>query len=129
MTVAGTGRIRQTGQTKDVGFQIGVSRTVPHPPAEVWELLVGPEGVGIWLGAGVELGEPVRGTRYETASGTVGEIRSFHELDRIRLTWRPRDWSHDTTLQVAITGSGDKTTLRLHQEWLADAEALERRRG
>lgn len=28
------------GKTKDAGWEIGVSRTVPHPIEHVWEMLV-----------------------------------------------------------------------------------------
>jgi uncharacterized protein YndB with AHSA1/START domain len=112
------------GKTADVGWNIGVSRTLPYPAEVVWDFLVSREGVTIWLGPGVELPrEP--GAEYETANGTVGEIRSFADGDRVRLTWRPSDWDHDSTVQVRLSGTGAKTTLRFHQEWLADAEERE----
>ncbi|MEV0049207.1 SRPBCC domain-containing protein [Saccharopolyspora shandongensis] len=113
------------GQTKDAGFQIGVSKTVPHPPDEVWGFLTSPAGIALWLGAGATL---EKGATYRTADGTTGEIRSHRELDRVRLTWRPADWDHDTTVQVAIVGKGDRTQLRFHQEWLADANERARQR-
>ncbi len=117
-----------TGKTADVGWNIGVSRTLPYPAGKVWDFLVSREGVGIWLGPGVELPrEP--GAEYETANGTVGEIRSFADGDRVRLTWRPSDWDHDSTVQVRLSGSGTRTTLRFHQEWLADAEEREEQRA
>lgn len=115
------------GQTKDVGFNIGVSKTVSYPIEQVWRLITSPEGIAIWLGVGVtELGR--KGGRYQTADGTTGEIRSHHELDRVRLTWRPADWDHDTTVQVAVTSQGDRTLLVFHQEWLADSAERERQR-
>ena len=46
---------REVGRTKDAGFQIGVSRTVPHDAAAVWELLTSSVGLAVWLG---ELTEP-----------------------------------------------------------------------
>jgi uncharacterized protein YndB with AHSA1/START domain len=109
------------GETKDVGFQIGVSKTLPDPPERVWTFLTSDAGTAIWLGEGANL-VPHRGARYKTSDGTTGEARSFHELNRVRLTWRPRRWDHDTTVQVAITPRGKGTQLRLHQEWLADAD-------
>ena len=36
---------RVVGQTKDAGFEIGVSRTVEHPPEAVWGFLTGPDGL------------------------------------------------------------------------------------
>jgi uncharacterized protein YndB with AHSA1/START domain len=106
------------GKTADAGWQIGVSKTVPYPLAEVWEFLSGRDGVEVWLGPGAELPRKA-GETYETESGTAGEVRSFRELDRIRLTWRPKDWDHDSTVQVTVSSSGTKTTIRFHQEWLS----------
>ncbi|WP_410672611.1 SRPBCC family protein [Amycolatopsis sp. cmx-4-68] len=116
------------GKTAEAGWNIGVSRTLPYPAATVWDFLVGGEGVAIWLGPGVELPREA-GAAYETADGTAGEIRSFVEGDRVRLTWRPRDWDHDSTVQVRLSGSGAKTTLRFHQEWLSGAAERERQRA
>lgn len=113
------------GQTKDVGFNIGVSKTLPFPPEVVWAAVMSPEGVALWLGKGATL---TKGERYETTEGTVGEVRSLHELDRVRLTWHPRDWDHESTVQVAISASGDKTMLRFHQERLAGPEERARQR-
>jgi uncharacterized protein YndB with AHSA1/START domain len=109
------------GKTAGVGWNIGVSRTLPYPAEVVWDFLVSREGVAIWLGPGVELPRET-GAEYETANGTVGEIRGFADGDRVRLTWRPSDWDHDSTVQVRLSGAGAKTTLRFHQEWLAGAE-------
>jgi len=116
------------GQTKDAGWQIGVSKTVARSAGEVWDFLLSPAGVAIWLGEGVTV-HPEPGTGYETVDGIRGETRSFRPLDRIRLTWRPRDWTHDTTLQLAVRASGPgKAMLRVHQERLADAAEREHQR-
>jgi uncharacterized protein YndB with AHSA1/START domain len=117
-----------TGQTKDAGFEIGVSKTLTHAPGTVWEFLTGPKGVALWLGAGAIL-KPVKGSVYRTDDGAQGEVRSFHEGSRIRLTCRPAGWDHDTTVQVTVTPSGAKTLLRFHQEWLADAAERRRQRA
>ncbi|CAN5758391.1 SRPBCC domain-containing protein [soil metagenome] len=116
------------GRTKDAGWQIGVSRTVPHPVERVWDLLTSDEGTALWLGSGVTV-DPQAGQGYETAEGTVGETRSHRSLDRIRLTWQPKDWDHETTVQVAVVPNGpDRTMIRFHQERLANAEERERQR-
>lgn len=116
------------GQTKDAGWQIGVSKTVGRSAEEVWDFLTSAEGVAIWLGEGVTV-HPEPGVGYETADGIRGETRSFREMDRIRLTWQPPGWSHDTTLQLAVGASGPgKAMLRIHQERLADAAERERQR-
>ena len=109
------------GKTKGAGWQIGVSRTVPHPASAVWQTLVSPEGIAAWLGDGVrfsgEVGEP-----YSTVEGTVGEVRSYRPLNRIRLTWQPKHWGHDSTVQIALDDKGDRTRIGFHQERLADTD-------
>lgn len=117
-----------TGLTKDVGWQIGVSMTVDHPVEAVWDLLTSPEGIAIWLGDGVAF-EGMVGESYETADGVRGELRSYRPRDRIRLTWRPDSWDHDTTAQVAVQAKGARTLVRFHQERLADGQERERQRA
>ena len=117
-----------TGKTRDSGWQIGVSRTVAASVPAVWRLLTTPRGLAIWLGAGVEL-PTVRGGAYVTDTGVRGEVRSYRRNDRIRITWQPADWSHDSTVQVALEDKGDRTVLRFHQERLADATERERQRA
>jgi uncharacterized protein YndB with AHSA1/START domain len=119
---------RRTGQTKDAGWEIGVSRTVPLPIEEVWDFLTSPAGSAVWLGDGVErLSEP--GMGYETEAGTAGQVRSFRPRDRLRLTWQPVDWDHESTVQVTVTPvAGDRTRVVFHQERLANAAERERQR-
>jgi len=115
------------GKTAETGWQIGVSETLPYPAEQVWDFLVSREGTEIWLGPGADLPRE-KGKGYETENGTTGEIRSFADGDRVRLTWRPKDWDHDSTVQVRLSGGGAKTTLRFHQEWLSGPEEREEQR-
>ncbi|GGQ45759.1 SRPBCC domain-containing protein [Streptomyces mutabilis] len=112
-----------TGLTKDVGWQIGVSRTLPQPAAIVWAFISAPEGVALWLGPGAVL-TPQRGTFYRTTEEVTGEVRGYR-ADRVRVT------HGTTTVQVALTTAADgaRTTLRFHQEHLASAEERERQRA
>jgi uncharacterized protein YndB with AHSA1/START domain len=120
--------VSEVGRTKDAGWQIGVTKTITRPTEAVWDFLTSPAGVAIWLGEGVAI-RPEPGAGYETAAGIRGETRSFRALDRIRLTWQPRDWPHETTLQLAVRATGPgKTMLRVHQERLTDAAERERQR-
>jgi len=116
------------GHTRDAGWQIGVSKTVDRPVEAVWSFITSPAGVAIWLGEGVTVLSDL-GAGYETTAGVRGETRSFRELDRVRLTWQPPDWSHDTTLQLAVTSAGGgRARLGIHQERLADAAEREQQR-
>ncbi|MGC4936652.1 SRPBCC domain-containing protein [Kribbella sp. DT2] len=116
------------GRTKDAGWQIGVSKTVDRPADEVWDFVTSPAGVAIWLGEGVTLLNE-KGTGYETKDGTRGELRSFRDLTRVRLTWQPADWSHETTVQLTVSATGKgKARLGVHQERLTDAAEREHQR-
>lgn len=110
-----------TGWTKDVGWQLGVRRTVAADAATVWEYLLG-EGLSVWLGE-TALGE--KGGWYETADGVRGQIRSRTEKVRIRLTWQLPEWSHDSTLQVSLMPAATGTTVGFHQERLATPKERE----
>ena len=116
------------GHTRDAGWQIGVSKTVDHPLEKVWDFLTSPAGTAIWLGHGATLLEE-KGAPYETDDGTVGHTRSYRDLDKIRLTWRPASSDHDTIVQVALRPNGPRRTmLRFHQDRMADASEREEQR-
>ena len=89
------------GKTKDAGWQIGVSRTVPLTRDGVWTRI---EDISTWLGE-----EP-------------DDVRSFKPLDRIRIGW------HGTIVQVALADTSTGTRVTFHQDHLADAAERERQR-
>ncbi|MET0135630.1 MAG: SRPBCC domain-containing protein [Kibdelosporangium sp.] len=121
-------RRSEVGRTRDAGWQIGVSKTIGRPVEAVWDFITSPAGLAIWLGDGVTVA-PERGVGYETTAGVRGETRGFRELDRVRITWRPRDWTHDTTLQLVVTSAGEgRARLGVHQDRLADAAEREQQR-
>lgn len=114
-----------TGQTKTVGFQIGVRRTLSLTPEEAWEAITSQEGIRSWLGEGAELLlEPKR--PYVTESGAAGEIRVVKPLEQLRLTWRKPGWSKASTVQIRLIAAGPgRTTVSFHQEHLPDAAMRE----
>jgi uncharacterized protein YndB with AHSA1/START domain len=118
---------RPTGRTRDAGWQIGVSRTLPVDLDTAWGYLVSDAGVRRWLGTGVDT--PLTpGVRYRTDEGTTGEVRSRRERNRIRLTWHPPERGDHATVQIALTPSAGGCTVRFHTERLHDADERERMR-
>ena len=115
-----------TGLTKDAGYEIGVSKTLPLPTEEVWRFLTGREGLTMWLGEDARI-EPRRGAAYALADGTTGEVRGYQKGARIRLTHRCAG-QRETTVQFTVTPRGSRTLLQFHQERLADSAERERRR-
>ena len=116
------------GKTRDVGWQIGVSRTIPVDLDRAWSFLTSTEGLEIWLGSGVA--SPLtKGQRYQTADGTSGEVRSVRARDRIRLTWQPKDRADDATVQIALMTAASGCTFRFHAERLYDEAEREAMRA
>ncbi|RCX13305.1 activator of Hsp90 ATPase-like protein [Fontibacillus phaseoli] len=115
------------GQTKSVGFQIGVRRTFPVSREAAWTFLLSPEGLKLWLGdlPSLEL-EP--GHQYITGEGNFGEMRVIKPLEQLRMTWQRKGWAQTSTLQIRLIPNPShegKTTISFHQEKLADALARE----
>ena len=119
---------RPTGLTRDAGWQIGVSRTLPVDLATAWEHLLSPGGLALWLGE-VVTGPLTRGAEYATADGTRGEVRSLRDHDRVRLTWQPPGREAPATLQVALTEAPRGCTVRFHTERLTSADERARLRA
>lgn len=115
---------RPVGLTRDAGWQIGVSRTLPVELDTAWEYLISSDGLAVWLGPGVET-PLARGRRYETSDGTSGQIRSLREHDRIRLTWQPIGRPDDATVQIALAPTKTGCTFRFHTERLYDRDERE----
>lgn len=115
---------RPVGQTKDVGWQIGVSRTMPVDRDTAWAYLTSVAGLARWLGDGVDT-PLMAGQGYETDDGTTGQVRSVRDHDRVRLTWQPVDRPDAATVQVALSSTATGCTFRFHTELLYDADERE----
>ena len=108
-----------TGQTRDAGWQVGVSRTIDASPQAVWEVLVSAQGLAVWLGPDAQLPDEAGG-RWTTADAQ-GEVRSYRDRDRVRLRLPTHDGAAETTGQVAVVATDDgRTRLLLHEEHLRD---------
>ena len=110
----------EVGKTADVGYQIGVSRTLPFSEETIWGLLLSPEGQAVWLGGPIEVEE---GAKYSLADGATGEVRVYKPWSHIRLTWRPPGWARPSLIQVRVIPAKTGTTLSFHQEHLRDGAA------
>ncbi len=109
-----------TGKTKDAGWELGVRTTVNAPIDEVWGFLLG-EGLPLWLGDIAEL-PAEKGEAYETKDGVRGTVRSRTDGTRVRISWQPDDWPHDTILQLTVKESATGTTIGIHHEQLANRD-------
>ncbi len=115
------------GLTRDVGYQVGVRKTLPLTLEEGWRLVTSPAGIAQWLGEIVE-GELDVGAKYLLASGVSGELRVLQRQSHLRLTWKPVSWRRASTIQVRVIPKGEKCTIAFHQEHLPDSAARDKRK-
>lgn len=124
-----TRKTRHTvGWTRDVGFQIGVRRTLEIPLEQAWRYLTSVDGLRIWLGD-FSAAELTPGATYELADGSSGEIRVLAPNSHLRMTWQPRGWQRPSTIQLRVIPKGERTTIAFHQERLPGAKEREERRA
>ncbi|MCB0655633.1 MAG: SRPBCC domain-containing protein [Saprospiraceae bacterium] len=112
------------GKTKDQGWQIGVRKTLPVAPDHLWEFLVEPSRLAIWLSPSTdhEASRLWSGQAVVFASGVQAVVRTIRPYSHFRLLYqRPQD-PRPTRLQVRIIpASHGSSTLAFHQELLQDA--------
>ena len=108
-----------TGPKKDAGWEVGVRETIDVPLPVVWQFLVS-SGIPLWLGDGEFRG--LKGFRYAMADGVRGEVLAYTEGSKIRVSWRPDDWPHDTVLVLSVKEVEEGTTIAIHHQELSGRE-------
>ena len=119
-----TGR-RITGETADVGFQVGIQRTFSVSLPEAWKLIASTKGLSILIddchGREIRQGE-----KFETDDSSTVEIRVLQENHHIRMNWTPPGWKMATVLQVRVLEKGEgKVGISIHHEKLPDHQTRE----
>jgi uncharacterized protein YndB with AHSA1/START domain len=108
-----------TGLTKETGWQIGVRRTLPVSKERLWELLVSPRGIALWLGDVQDL-KMEKGAVYHMKDGTKGEVRVYQPNSHWRITRHPPDAGYPgpSTIQVRVLDAKGKAVIAFHEEQL-----------
>ncbi len=111
---------KPVGQTKDVGFNIGVRRTLQLSKQEAWDYLTSLEGLKLWIGEVDSLPLKV-GSLFKSKEGTSGKLSVVKFQEKLRMTWQRKQWDNPSTLQIYLAStSANKTTIAFHQEKLDD---------
>jgi uncharacterized protein YndB with AHSA1/START domain len=109
---------------QDAGWKVGVRTTVTTPVDVAWKFLLG-EGLPLWLGRTTLKHD--KGAKYQTDDDIRGETVSFAEGFRVRVTWQPGEWDHDSTLQLTVkaaaaTSGADGTLVEFEHTRLTGRE-------
>ena len=105
--------------TNDAGWDVGVRQTINAPLDTVWAYLLA-DGLPIWLGnTTLTLAKEAR---YATDDDIFGHIISVSPKARLRMTWQPGEWDHDSTLHVTVKAVDGGTVIGFEQERLASRE-------
>jgi uncharacterized protein YndB with AHSA1/START domain len=107
------------GKTKDAGWEVGVRHTVAAPLERVWAFLLG-AGLPLWLGNTTLVLE--KDADFATDDDIRGTVISYTAGVRLRLTWQPGEWDHDSTLQLTVKAVPTGTTIGFHHERLSGRE-------
>jgi hypothetical protein len=121
---------KPVGLTKDTGWQAGLRRTISAPAEVVWELLLSPAGIEIWLGEG----DPFpfeQGSSYQLRDGTTGEIKVLRLGSHWRITRKPLDpaYTRPSTMQIRIINKDDRCVLAFHEEHLPNEQKRQLRKA
>jgi uncharacterized protein YndB with AHSA1/START domain len=108
------------GQTKDRGFQIGVRKTFPVSYDTAWDFLFSDEGLKVWLG-NINSNELELDKTYKTKDGIEGKINVLKTNSHIRFTWKPKNWTNTSAVQVRLINTKGKTTISFYQDKLLDS--------
>src|SRR5690349_3513273 len=89
----------------EAGVRAAVS--VPAPVAAVWQHLISSDGTTALLGDGARIGN--KGEPWRAADGSYGGVRSYHALERGRVTWHPHEEGGRRMLDVRLHPGGAGT--------------------
>lgn len=96
-----------------------VSRAVPQPVDDVWQVLTTPTGAEALLGRGAELGG--KGEPWRSVDGSHGVVRSYHPGQQVRVTWHADEHAPSTLVELHIIPEGEGTRLSLRYQETPDA--------
>jgi len=114
---------RNTGETRDVGFQFGVRRTFPVSTETAWMILFSEEGIRTWLGDTDNALEPYKS--FTTKEGIVGSVRVLKPGSHIRLNWTWPGWENISRLQLRVIENQGRATVSFHHEKLLNVAQRE----
>jgi uncharacterized protein YndB with AHSA1/START domain len=104
---------------------VEISRTIPAPPDQVWQLMTSAPGSAALLGEGAVLGG--KGETWRTSEGPHGVVRSYHPLEQLRVSWHADDDAPASLVEMDLRPDGEGTQLVVRHERLAGGGSIDLR--
>jgi uncharacterized protein YndB with AHSA1/START domain len=119
---------KPVGVTKDAGVQIGVRKTPAANRETLWDYLLSPRGLTLWIGSVADF-RAEKGFVFASAEGVSGKLTVVQPYRKLRMTWSRPEWSMHSRLQITLLpANAGKTTIAIHQEMLEDVYIREQMR-
>jgi activator of HSP90 ATPase len=106
-------KINTIKKTKDLGYQISVSKVFPLPTHKMWDFLLSDLGIATWLGK-ISLEDFELQKQFVTDKGVEGKLTVFVPDCHLRFKWKPSNWDKQSTVELRVKNSKGKSSVIFH---------------
>lgn len=108
-----TDKINIIKESKDLGYQVSVSKVFPFSTEIMWEFLLSENGIAIWLGK-INLYDFELQKQFVTDEGIEGKLTVFVPDCHLRFKWKPSNWKKQSTVELRVKNSKGKASVIFH---------------
>jgi activator of HSP90 ATPase len=99
--------------TKELGFQVSVSKTFKVSTEIMWEFILSEKGIHVWLGE-INIDDFDIQKQFITKEGIEGKLTVFVPECHLRLKWKPSIFEKQSTVELRITNTNGKAKVIFH---------------
>jgi hypothetical protein len=111
-------------QSKDLGYQVSVSKTFGVSTQAMWEFLLSDHGLEVWLGK-ISSGAFDLMQEFVTQDGTQGMLRVFVPDCHVRYKWKPSTFEKPSTVELRVVNAKGKAKVIFHHTGFYQKEQQE----
>ncbi len=115
-------------KTKNLGFQVSVSKIFTVNPETMWEFILSEEGLAVWLGK-ISIEEFEIQKPFICPDGTEGKLTVFKPDCHIRLQFKPKHWQKYAIIELRITRIKGRAAMVIHQTNFFEEAKIEEMRS
>lgn len=108
-----TDKINTIKKTKDLGYQVSVSKVFQVSAEKIWEFILSEQCISIWLGK-ISLDDFELQKQFITDKGIEGKLTVFVPDCHLRFKWKPSSWEKQSTVELRVKNSKGKSSVIFH---------------